>query len=57
MKEIIKINKKGLLDVYFSEIETIPQIQKMKWEKYRFKILLGGKGRGKSYLAFQKMKE
>ena len=57
MKEIIKINKKGLLDTYFSEIQTIPQISKINWNKYRFKILLGGKGRGKSYLAFQKMKE
>ena len=57
MKEIIKINKKGLLDTYFSEIMDLPQVKKIDWNKYMFKILLGGKGRGKSYLAFERMKE
>ena len=57
MKEIIKINKKGLLDTYFSEIMVLPNIAKIDWHKYKFKILLGGKGRGKSYLAFEELKK
>ena len=57
MKEIIKINKKGLLDTYFSEIMNIKELGKIDWHKYKFKILLGGKGRGKSYLAFEELKK
>ena len=57
MKEIIKINKKGLLNTYFSEIMLLPNIAKIDWHKYKFKILLGGKGRGKSYLAFEELKK
>lgn len=57
MKEIIKINQKGLLDTYFSEVMTLPNLAKIDWHKYKFKILLGGKGRGKSYLAFEELKK
>ena len=57
MKELVKITKNKVLDTYFSEIMELPQVKKIKWENYQFKILLGGKGRGKSYLAFLKMKE
>lgn len=57
MKEIVKINKKGLLDTYFSEVMTLPNVAKIDWHKYKFKILLGGKGRGKSFLAFEELKK
>ena len=57
MKEIIKLNKKGMFDTYFSEIMNNDKIKQIDWNKYKFKILLGGKGRGKSYLAFEQMKK
>ena len=55
MTELVKIKKKGLLDTYFSEIMNLPQAKKIDWKKYKFKIMLGGKGRGKSWLAFQEL--
>ena len=57
MKEIIKINKKGLLDTYFSEVWDLPQMKKLDLSKYKFVILLGGKGRGKSHKAFDELKK
>lgn len=57
MKEIIKINKKGLLNTYFSEVWNLPQMKKIDFTKYKFIILLGGKGRGKSWKGFERMKE
>lgn len=55
MKEIISINQKGYANRFFSDLLGKKEFKKIKWSDYIFKIFLGGKGRGKSYLCIQEL--
>ena len=57
MKEIIKINQPGYANRFFSDLLAKKEFKKIDWSKYIFKIFLGGKGRGKSWLCTQEMKK
>lgn len=45
------------LNKFFSEVTTLPVFKKLNLNDYSFKVFIGGKGKGKSYLAFQEMIE
>ena len=57
MQEIISINKVGYANKFFSDLLTKKEFKKINWSEYVFKIFLGGKGRGKSWLCTQELKK
>lgn len=53
METQINYNKK--VNKFFSEIKDLNVFKKIKLDKYSFKIFIGGKGKGKSFFAFEEM--